>query len=112
MLHWCFLIQLHSCVERSVEAGIDKDLTKWLVSILSVGSMLGRFLAGFVSFFPRIDPSKLVAITTMMGAVISFVAAFWLVDNAAVQVTYAVTWGLCIGEKIHVFHFDIFTTYP
>lgn len=83
--------------ERSLAAGIPVDITRWLVSILSIGNLAGRFMAGFVSFFPRIDPSTLVGCTTIVGACITMVTAFWLVDVASVQIGYGVTWGFFIG---------------
>lgn len=89
---------LRLLIERSLEAGISEDLTKWLVSILSIGNLTGRFVAGFVSFFPRIDPTKLVASMTIAGAVFSIISSIWFMKIGSIQILYAVTWGFFVGK--------------
>lgn len=55
-------------------------------------------MAGFVSFFPRIDSSKLVALTTITGGILTIISAFWFNDMVSVQICYAVSWGFLIGK--------------
>lgn len=72
----------------------------WLISILSLGNMIGRIVAGLASFLPRLDVVNLVASSTIVAGLISVVNAFYFVRDWSMQIVYAIMLGLALGEIV------------
>lgn len=84
--------------ERSIANGIPINQAKWLLPMISVGTLMGRFVAALTTFCPMVNLIYITSFLVFMAGLFSVVSSFVLTGDFAFQGAYAVGWGLLAGD--------------
>lgn len=84
-------------LERAKEGGIPKNRARLLLPVISVGTLIGRFVAALTIFCKKINFIFLTAFCVFFCGVITIVSSFVLERNFFFQGAYVMSFGILAG---------------
>lgn len=86
-------IPLELSPERAIANGIPSNQAKWMLPMISVGTLIGRFLAALTTFCPMLNVIYLTSNLIFLAGMLAVISSFVLTNDFIAQCAFAIGWG-------------------
>lgn len=95
-----FFVPFFYMKNRALEGGMEPNLSSLTISVIGVANTFARIFCGLLSSFKGIDANVLSNIAITAGGIFTICSGFYI--TPFYQFSYAVTFGITIGEYLNV----------